>query len=189
MKVEAHKTHDGLASPNVPWAELANFAFLRLSGSQTRDPSELVCSCEHHVGQPHGLMNAAVAGSSISLMRPSNNNKLADSDLLPSSSPSFVSVSASRIDGYNVKDIIYRWARKDTAVERDKEISLPQFDIVKTVQKYRLEELSSGKRRQQQHHQRRLYSRGRFISRRRQQPRLFSIGSIYGMLSINPTTN
>lgn len=48
-------------------------------------------------------------------------------------------------DGYNVKDIIYRWARKDTAVERDKEISLPQFDIVKTVQKYRLEELSSGK--------------------------------------------
>lgn len=47
-------------------------------------------------------------------------------------------------DGYNVKDIIYRWARKDTAVERDKEISLPQFDIVQTVQKYRLEELSSG---------------------------------------------
>jgi len=44
-----------------------------------------------------------------------------------------------------VKDIIYRWARKETAVERDKEISLPQFDIVKTVQKYRLEELSSGK--------------------------------------------
>ncbi|CAA3006507.1 Hypothetical predicted protein [Olea europaea subsp. europaea] len=36
------------------------------------------------------------------------------------------------------------WARKDTAVERDKEISLPQFDIVQTVQKYRLEELSSG---------------------------------------------
>lgn len=48
-------------------------------------------------------------------------------------------------DGYNVKDIIYRWARKSTAVERDKEISLPQFDIVQTVQKYRLEELSSGK--------------------------------------------
>lgn len=46
-----------------------------------------------------------------------------------------------------MKDIIYKWARKDTAVERDKEISLPQFDIVKTVQKYRLEELSSGKPR------------------------------------------
>lgn len=47
------------------------------------------------------------------------------------------------VDGYNVKDIIYRWARS-TAVEQDKEISLPQFDIVQTVQKYRLEELSSG---------------------------------------------
>lgn len=53
--------------------------------------------------------------------------------------------SPPRLDGYNIKDIIYRWARRDTAVERDKEISLPQFDIVKTVQKYRLEELSSGK--------------------------------------------
>lgn len=48
------------------------------------------------------------------------------------------------LDGYNERDIIYLWARKDTAVERDKEISLPQFDIVKTVQKYKLEVLSSG---------------------------------------------
>lgn len=45
--------------------------------------------------------------------------------------------------GYNVKDIIYRWAR-DTAVERDKTISLPQFDIIRTEQKTRIEELSSG---------------------------------------------
>jgi gamma-aminobutyric acid receptor subunit beta len=45
--------------------------------------------------------------------------------------------------GYNVKDIIYRWARS-TAVERDKTISLPQFDIIKTEQKTRIEELSSG---------------------------------------------
>lgn len=45
--------------------------------------------------------------------------------------------------GYNVKDIIYRWAR-DTAVERDKTISLPQFDIIRTEQKTRVEELSSG---------------------------------------------
>lgn len=46
--------------------------------------------------------------------------------------------------GYNVKDIIYRWARDKTAVERDKTISLPQFDIIKTEQKSRMEELSSG---------------------------------------------
>lgn len=45
--------------------------------------------------------------------------------------------------GYNVKDIIYRWARS-TAVERDKTISLPQFDIIRTEQKTRIEELSSG---------------------------------------------
>lgn len=45
--------------------------------------------------------------------------------------------------GYNVKDITYHWAR-DTAVERDKTISLPQFDIIKTEQKTRIEELSSG---------------------------------------------
>lgn len=45
--------------------------------------------------------------------------------------------------GYNVKDIMYRWARS-TAVERDKTISLPQFDIIRTEQKYRNEELSSG---------------------------------------------
>ena len=47
-------------------------------------------------------------------------------------------------DGYNVTDIIYRWKHKDSAVERDKEIRPAQFDIVQTVQKYRLEELSSG---------------------------------------------
>lgn len=52
--------------------------------------------------------------------------------------------SGSGSDGYNVRDIKYRWARKETAVERDEQISLPQFDIVRTVQKYRLEELSSG---------------------------------------------
>ncbi|KAG9509709.1 Gamma-aminobutyric acid receptor subunit beta [Fragariocoptes setiger] len=46
--------------------------------------------------------------------------------------------------GYNVKDIIYKWARAETAVERDEEISLPQFDIIRTEQKYRIEELSSG---------------------------------------------
>lgn len=45
--------------------------------------------------------------------------------------------------GYNVKDINYRWAR-DTAVERDNKISLPQFDIIRTEQKTRIEELSSG---------------------------------------------
>lgn len=45
--------------------------------------------------------------------------------------------------GYNVKDIIYHWARA-TAVERDKTISLPQFDIIRTEQKTRIEELSSG---------------------------------------------
>lgn len=45
--------------------------------------------------------------------------------------------------GYNVKDIIYRWARSN-AVERDKTISLPQFDISRTEQKTRIEELSSG---------------------------------------------
>lgn len=45
--------------------------------------------------------------------------------------------------GYNVKDIIYHWA-KSTAVERDKTISLPQFDIIRTEQKTRIEELSSG---------------------------------------------
>lgn len=45
--------------------------------------------------------------------------------------------------GYNVKDIIYRWARAK-AVERDKTISLPQFDIIKIEQKTRIEELSSG---------------------------------------------
>lgn len=45
--------------------------------------------------------------------------------------------------GYNVKDILYRWARS-TAVERDKTISLPQFDIIRTEQKTRIEELSSG---------------------------------------------
>lgn len=45
--------------------------------------------------------------------------------------------------GYNVKDIIYHWARS-TAVERDKTISLPQFDIIRTEQKTRIEELSSG---------------------------------------------
>lgn len=45
--------------------------------------------------------------------------------------------------GYNVKDIMYRWARA-TAVERDKTISLPQFDIIKIEQKTRIEELSSG---------------------------------------------
>jgi len=45
--------------------------------------------------------------------------------------------------GYSIKDIIYRWARS-TAVERDKTISLPQFDITRTEQKTRIEELSSG---------------------------------------------
>lgn len=45
--------------------------------------------------------------------------------------------------GYNVKDIVYQWARS-TAVERDKTISLPQFDIIRTEQKTRIEELSSG---------------------------------------------
>ncbi|KAG9509756.1 Gamma-aminobutyric acid receptor subunit beta, partial [Fragariocoptes setiger] len=46
--------------------------------------------------------------------------------------------------GYNVRDIKYRWARRDTAVERDETISLPQFDIIKTEQKSRMEQLSSG---------------------------------------------
>lgn len=49
-----------------------------------------------------------------------------------------------QLDGYSIKDIIYKWARKETAVERDDTISLPQFDIVNTKQKYRVEMLSSG---------------------------------------------
>lgn len=46
--------------------------------------------------------------------------------------------------GYNVKDIMYRWARLKDAVERDKTISLPQFDIIKIDQKTKTEKLSSG---------------------------------------------
>lgn len=57
-------------------------------------------------------------------------------------SPSFAASMLPQ-DGYNVKDIKYVWAH-DKAVERDKDISLPQFDIVTISQKYRLEVLTSG---------------------------------------------
>lgn len=45
--------------------------------------------------------------------------------------------------GYSVEDIIYKWAH-NTSVERDETISLPQFDIIRTEQRTRTENLSSG---------------------------------------------